>query len=157
MYAKIIDNHFYSSEGIQTFLTLEMVSCFDNCGYHGIEQEFVDKLNDLNSLLLYKYGFGLTVTSAISICRCVKRNLSAGGSTNSLHTIGEAGDFTAKCNYQFLKENVKIIAMEADNSFGGVLYYPFRNFVHLDIRKVPLRRTYYENNDYKNELLLGLI
>jgi len=157
LYANIIDKHCYTSEGIQSFLTLDMVSCSDGCGYHGILQSFVDKLNDLDLLLLNKYGFGLTVTSAVSVCRCKRRNQSAGGSSGSLHMTGEAGDFTAKCSYESLIKNVKIIVVEAPAFFNGVLYYPFSNFVHLDIRQTPLHRTYYKNLDYKNELLLNLI
>lgn len=74
------------------------------------------------------YNAPLTITSGY---RCTHHNHDIGGSEKSYHTIGSAVDVVLSADMD--PRDFEMIATWA--GFSTCLYYPKKNFFHLDVRQ----------------------
>lgn len=108
------------SDYTEHFSKAEM-ACRCGCGDYEMNQEFLEKLEDLRNL------FGkMTINSAK---RCEQWNSKVGGENNSFHLYGNAIDvciWSAADRFMLVKLAIQI-------GFRGIGIAG--NFVHLDIRQ----------------------
>lgn len=105
----------------------EEFSCRCGCGSVYVDQELVEKLQELRDLL----DTPITINSA---CRCQDHNKKVGGVKNSYHLstpgkLCEAADIACSS----ASERYRIVGLAGAVGFSGIGVGT--TFVHLDIRK----------------------
>ncbi len=104
-----------------------------SCSCHGaisVDQRLVDLLEELRAEL----GSPIVITSAF---RCDDHNETVGGHPKSFHRTGQAADLTSFRIRSDL-ENwaiifAKIVEGRLGQERGNVIWYPKRNFIHVDV------------------------
>lgn len=90
-------------------------------------------LTSILQLVRYYFGEPVTITSGY---RTESWNKLVGGATGSQHCLGRAADITVAGHpplavYQYLDSILK--------TWGGLILYPNKGFVHIDTRKTKYR------------------
>jgi hypothetical protein len=125
-------------ELIGPYLRLKDVVC--RCGRPDCTHQFLDDPYHARSLIFYRkvgellssHIAHVTITSAM---RCPEHNQAVRGSLDSAHVHRCAIDLAPEDGLQRLWHEC-----EAANFFGGMLYYPDRGFIHLDLHPSDLVR-----------------
>lgn len=104
-------------------------------GTAAVSMELVSVLQAVRGYL----GKPLRITSGF---RCKVHNKAVGGAANSMHCRGWAADVVppAGVSTQELAKCFEV-ALRAKEVSGGIIQYPGRNFVHVDVRRSKYRNT----------------
>lgn len=140
MYANIdLKNRLITSDNIPTTLLVSDVSCKDECGFSGVIVEWVDAYNNLYQKMYELIRLPIYISG--SVCRCNNHNKAVGGSPTSLHLYSRAGDISVMNSGSEHIKHIKLLAETAVDYFTCVIYYPYKNFVHCDVRETSIKKT----------------
>jgi hypothetical protein len=108
--------------------------CKCGCGLYMPKRELLDALEALRAKIgkpiITRWGTPPDYRSG-SVCRCVTHNRNIGGAVDSRHLLFEAAD----CRVNGMSPHALAIAALDIPAFrqGGIIWYPTRGFVHLDV------------------------
>lgn len=122
---QIILNEVILNEGdLLEFFSLDEFRC-KHCGClpeHGMSEILLERLDKLRK----DYGFPIMVSCGY---RCPSHNAEVGGVYDSQHIYGKAADIWVNGDYEYFYRFVINSKL-----FDGVGYYPYDEFVHVDVR-----------------------
>ncbi len=127
------------------------IHCRCTCGFRAIQPEILPMVLEL------EWVIKLPIT-VMTMCRCPTHNLNEGGSNDSGHMgYYEISMNTAKWTNHKLKYQEKMVVCAAVDctcrnnkklfkeakkmEWNGVIWYPKKNFVHLDLK--PRKNPFY--------------
>lgn len=119
---------FWRSQGVKlttNFSLGEMECACGKCSYTLVDQDHVQRLQDLRNLLCIRYGRDVKI-KINSAYRCPAHNRTIGGAQESQHSFGTATDIEA------VGVPVRELHAECVKIFDGVGIYD--TFVHVDSR-----------------------
>lgn len=102
--------------------------------------EFFNLLEEFRNYVKAKTGTELSI-SVTNSYRCPHHNKEIGGAKKSAHTKAIAGDIYIK-GLNILK--VFLLA-ESFKKFKRIGYYPFKGFIHVDIKKPIINKYWYQD------------
>lgn len=116
------------------YFSLDEFRC-KHCGElpeNGMSTVLLERLDKLREI----YGYPIMVSCGY---RCPKHNADVGGVSNSQHVLGTASDIYVNGDYEYFYRLVL-----RSKLFDGVGYYPYDEFVHVDVRDNGVNPNYYQ-------------
>ena len=107
-----------------------------HCGENNISQEVID----MAQIIRDELGVPVKVNSGY---RCAEHNKKVGGSKTSQHINGNAADLS--CSLGGLALLLAIHKLKLEGKLPMLqycIYYPNKNFCHVDLVKRPSRKTF---------------
>ena len=101
-------------------------TCKCGCGFDGVEDYLVEKLQCMRDYIRMKYRINLVFT-IMSGCRCSKHNRNEGGTEMSDHLTGEGVDIKCKTS------NHRYMIIDAALQCHVYRVGPHKSFVHIGV------------------------